>query len=536
MKIIHKLVLLIAIGFLGGVLISGIGLSRLSSLNDDIHEVMNNTLPSFNVLNTTNIAFLELRLMMRQHVLTKDLSEKGALEAQIKEKEKFINDTFGKYEMLASDATDEAMYRKVKQDIDEYEQQSEKTLSFSRQNQESDAIRELDLLADMAKNVSASLSEGVRYNEQMARATNEQDEKNYESARWILISTTIVTVGLLSIIGWLIYRQVARGLTSAQKTIGRIKDSLDFTLRADVQGNDEISEVLRNFNSLIQHLQNSLREILQHVDQVASTATKLQDSAERVSEGSNTQNASTSHMAASIEEMTVSINHVGDQAQMTSQQSNQVGHKAEDGQEVIAKTVKDIHSIADAVEAAAADIRQLDEKSHEITNVISIISSVADQTNLLALNAAIEAARAGEQGRGFAVVADEVRSLAARTAASTREINEMVTSIQTVSSAAVKRMEDAIARVAQGVQGASAASDTMEEIVRVASESLALVADISNAIREQGAATNSIAQQVENVALMVEENSHAAQQTSEQANQLASISDAMKNVVTAYHL
>lgn len=152
------------------------------------------------------------------------------------------------------------------------------------------------------------------------------------------------------------------------------------------------------------------------------------------------------------------------------------------------------------------------------------------------MNAAIEAARAGEQGRGFAVVADEVRSLAARTAASTREINEMVTSIQTVSSAAVKRMEDAIARVAQGVQGASAASDTMEEIVRVASESLALVADISNAIREQGAATNSIAQQVENVALMVEENSHAAQQTSEQANQLASISDAMKNVVTAYHL
>ena len=536
MKIIHKLVLLIAIGFIGGVLISGIGLSRLSALNDDMRAVMNNTVPSFNVLNTTNIAFLELRMMMRQHVLTQDAAEKQALESKIADKGKFINDTLAKYQPLIADATDEAMYRKVKDEIEEYITQSVKTLEFSRQHLDQDAIREMNLLAGIAVDVSASLSEGVRYNEQIAHATAEADEKNYESARWMLIGTTTVTVGVLAIIGWLIYLQVHRGLDTAQKTIGRIKDTLDFTLRADVQGHDEISEVLRNFNSLVQHLQGSLKEILQRVDQVASTSFKLQDTAGRVSEGSSSQNTSTSHMAASVEEMTVSINHVGDQAQMTSQQSNEVGRKAEAGQEVIEQTVNDIHSIADAVEAAAADIRQLDEKSHEIANVIGIISSVAEQTNLLALNAAIEAARAGEQGRGFAVVADEVRSLAARTASSTKEINEMVSSIQMVSSAAVKRMEDAIERVAQGVQGAGAASATMEEIVRVASESLALVADISNAIREQGAATNSIAQQVENVALMVEENSQAANQTSEQANELASISDAMKQVVNAYRL
>ncbi len=536
MKIIHKLFLLIAIGFLGGVLISGIGLSRLSTLNDDMRHIMNNTVPSFNVLNTTNIGFLELRMMMRQHVLTQNAAEKQALESKIAEKEAFINETFKQYETLITDATDKAMYQKVKENIEEYEQQSAKTLEFSRQHLDQEAIREMNLLAGIAVDVSAALKEGVQYNEQLARASAVEDEKNYVSARWMLIGTTLATVGVLGVIGWLIYLQVHRGLDMAQKTIGRIKDSLDFTLRADVHGKDEISEVLRNFNSLIQHLQGSLKEILERVDQVASTAFKLQDSAGRVSEGSNSQNASTSHMAASVEEMTVSINHVGDQAQMTSQQSNEVGHKAEMGQEVIEKTVNDIHSIAEAVEAAATDIRQLDEKSHEISNVIGIISSVAEQTNLLALNAAIEAARAGEQGRGFAVVADEVRSLAARTASSTKEINEMVSSIQIGSSAAVKRMEDAIERVAQGVQGAGAASETMEEIVRVASESLALVADISNAIREQGAATNSIAQQVENVALMVEENSQAARQTSEQADELASISDAMKEVVNTYRL
>ncbi len=354
MKIIHKLVLLIAIGFIGGVLISGIGLSRLSALNDDMRAVMNNTVPSFNVLNTTNIAFLELRMMMRQHVLTQDAAEKQALESKIADKGKFINDTLAKYQPLIADATDEAMYRKVKDEIEEYITQSVKTLEFSRQHLDQDAIREMNLLAGIAVDVSASLSEGVRYNEQMAHATAEADEKNYESARWMLIGTTTVTVGVLAIIGWLIYLQVHRGLDTAQKTIGRIKDTLDFTLRADVQGHDEISEVLRNFNSLVQHLQGSLKEILQRVDQVASTSFKLQDTAGRVSEGSSSQNASTSHMAASVEEMTVSINHVGDQAQMTSQQSNEVGRKAEAGQEVIEQTVNDIHSIADAVEAAAA--------------------------------------------------------------------------------------------------------------------------------------------------------------------------------------
>lgn len=536
MKIVHKLILLILVGFIGCVSISAIGFSRLSHSNEDMRGVIDNTLPSFNILNTTNINFLQLRLMMRAHVLSDNLTEKQQLEGKITAKEKELNDNFARYQQVISDSVDEQMYRKVKDEIANYEKQSEITFQFSRNNDRVNAVRELDKLAAIAMDVSTSLADGVKYNEKLAQDKNLISQQDYASAKWILAAATISITGFLALIGWFIYRQISTGLHNAQITISRIENSLDFTLRAEVKGNDEISLMLKAFNQLVGRMQGNLRELLQGVEKVADNAAHLQVSARRVSDGSFSQNASTSHMAASVEEMTVSINHVADQAKMTSEQSNEVGVKAEAGQDVIAHTVDNIHAIAGAVDNAAQDIKQLEEKGREIESVINIIRAVAEQTNLLALNAAIEAARAGEQGRGFAVVADEVRSLAARTATSTKEISEIINAIQNVSASAVRRMQEATDKVSLGVQGAGQANDTMEEICRVATESVSLVADISHAIREQGAATNAIAQQVENVAQMVDENTQAANETSDLANELASISDDMKRVVTAYSL
>jgi methyl-accepting chemotaxis protein len=536
MKIAHKLIILIVVGFIGSVLISSIGFLRLSDLNRDMRTVMDNTLPSFNILSSTETNFLELRLLMRAHVLTTDMTEKQQLESKIIDKEQQLKNRLMQYERYISDPQDEVMYRKVKSDIESYEQQSDITFDFSRKNDTENAVHELAKLAGMANEVSSSLEAGVQYNEKLARDEDKRNQENYESAKWILSISTLAVTGFLALIGWFTYKQINNGLRSAQITISRIENSLDFTLRAEVSGNDEISVMLKAFNQLIIRMQTNLRELLQGVEKVAISADSLQASAHRVSEGSSSQNASTSHMAASVEEMTVSINHVADQAKTTSDQSNEVGNKAEAGQGVIAHTVDNIHAIAGAVDNAAQDIKQLEAKGREIESVINIIRAVAEQTNLLALNAAIEAARAGEQGRGFAVVADEVRSLAARTATSTKEISEIINAIQSVSASAVKRMQEATEKVELGVEGAGQANDTMEEICRVATESVSLVADISHAIREQGAATNAIAQQVENVAQMVDENTQAANETADLANDLSVISSEMKRVVTAYRL
>lgn len=536
MKIIHRLILLIVVGLLGSITIAGVGYTRLGGLNTDMRNIMDNTLPSLNTLNTANSEFLLLRVLIRAHIMSTSDTDMQKLDLRISDSRSALERELTKYQGLFSDDKDRALFMKSKEGIGQYLVLADKALALSRANKNEEADAAVDQLANLADSISTDLNANISYNEELAGAADKIGQANFESAKWFLISVSVVTALILIVIGLMIYKQVHNGLSSAQNTIGKIKDTLDFTLRADAQGSDEISEVLRSFNGLIQHLQNSLRDILAGVEKVSTTANQLQNSAERVSEGSSSQNASTSHMAASVEEMTVSINHVADQARTTSDQSNEVGRKAEAGQDVIAKTVNNIHDIAEAVESAAGDIRQLDEKGREIESVINIISSVAEQTNLLALNAAIEAARAGEQGRGFAVVADEVRSLAARTATSTKEISDIITAIQSVSSSAVKRMGEAITKVEQGVQGAGSANDTMSEICRVAAESVSLVEDISHAIREQGAATNSIAQQVENVAQMVEENSQAANETSRQANELTRVSDSMKQIVNAYRL
>lgn len=536
MKIVHKLILLILVGFLGNATISFVGFSQLSGINNDMSIVMDNTLPSFNILNHVDKMFLDSRIAIRAHVMATSADKKTKLEERFRKDMKTALDLLSQYEQFISDETDRANYQQVKSDVEQYNKESETTLLLSNENKNEEAILNIERLSTIATQTSSSIDDSVKYNETLARNLNAKDHENYQKSKWVLMASSIAITGFLALIGWFIYRQLHNGLEIAQTTISRIEHSLDFTLRADVHGNDEISQMLKTFNQLISRMQNNLREILGSVEKVADNAAQLQLSAQRVSEGSSSQNASTSHMAASVEEMTVSINHVADQAKTTSDQSNEVGRKAEDGQEVIAHTVDNIHAIAVAVDNAAQDIKQLEDKGREIESVINIIRAVAEQTNLLALNAAIEAARAGEQGRGFAVVADEVRSLAARTATSTKEISEIIKAIQNVSSSAVKRMQEATLKVEQGVSGAGLANGTMEEICRVATESVSLVADISHAIREQGAATDSIAQQVENVAAMVDENTQAANETASLASDLARISDEMKGIVSAYRL
>lgn len=536
MKIVHKIVLLILVGFFGNLTISGVGIGQLSGINDDMLLVMDRTLPSFNLLNDVNKNFLDSRIAILANIITNDSEKKDAEMTRFHSDIKKIADNLKLYEQLIPNDSLRLNFKNVHSMIEQYIKESEVTLSLSNDYRAQEAKTNNEKLITVENNIISLLNKMVNDSETAARDLNTKDHENYIKARSILIISSIAITILLALIGWFIYRQLSFGLYVAQSTISRIENSLDFTLRADVKGNDEISIILRAFNKLIERMQINLRELLSSVEQVANNATQLQTSAHNVSEGSSSQNASTSHMAASVEEMTVSINHVADQAKLTSDQSNAVGNKAAEGQKVIANTVDNIYAIARSVENAAQDIQQLEGKGREIESVINIIGDVAAQTNLLALNAAIEAARAGEQGRGFAVVADEVRSLAARTATSTKEISNIIKAIQTVSTSAVKRMQEATSKVAEGVSGAGLANETMEEIYHVAIESVSLVEDISHAIKEQGAATNSIAQQVENVAQMVDENSLAANETASLANGLAQISSAMRKVVSAYHL
>jgi methyl-accepting chemotaxis protein len=225
-------------------------------------------------------------------------------------------------------------------------------------------------------------------------------------------------------------------------------------------------------------------------------------------------------MAAAIEELSVSTTHISDQGGNAKRIANDSRSNAEEGAQVVNKTVTGLLTTAQEIESASAEVSRLGEDASRISDIVKVIKEIADQTNLLALNAAIEAARAGEQGRGFAVVADEVRKLAERTAGATNEINQMSSKIGEVAAHALRGMDKVVNTTRQGVSDAETAQSSIALIQKNFAEVSDVIDEISGSLTEQTAAATELAQNTERVSSMAEGNSGAAQGLLNLANEL----------------
>jgi methyl-accepting chemotaxis protein len=363
------------------------------------------------------------------------------------------------------------------------------------------------------------------------------DNASLKKLIWVSIIASIALQFILWYLCNLIMRKfVSDPVGKMQEAIITISKSGDFTSRVKVTSNDEIGNTVNSFNELVGNLQSSFRTVHEGIEQVAISSHSLSLSAHEVANSSKQQNESALSMAATVQQVTVSIGLVSEGASEALKLAKDSGKLSDQGSEIILRAAEEMKKIANTVRATSETIQNLGEQSTRISSIVQVINEIADQTNLLALNAAIEAARAGEQGRGFAVVADEVRKLAERTSKATQEVSKMIETIQEASRSAVDGMMVTVTQVDGGAALAQQAGDAINLIKIESNQVLDTVNNISSALVEQAKASEDIASNIEQIAQMTERNSAAAEQTAGAAMQLEALAVDMRATVNRFKI
>ena len=310
----------------------------------------------------------------------------------------------------------------------------------------------------------------------------------------------------------------------------------NLTKRVPVHGTDEIAILGGYFNQFIEKLQGMISKVAHVTDKVASASVELSATAEEISKGTDTLTSRASQTAAAVEEMNATVSQVAQNSGKAATLAQETVKTAKDGGSVVSDTISGMQQLSDAVSSSATIISELGKSSDQIGEIVRVIEDIADQTNLLALNAAIEAARAGEQGRGFAVVADEVRKLAERTTKATKEIGDMIRQIQQDTRGAVESMQQGTVKVTSGVDLVNKTGEALARIVEMVSESADMIRQIAVASEEQSVATQQIANDIENVAKVTKESASGANESAKASHDLSQLATELQGIVGSFKL
>ncbi len=350
-----------------------------------------------------------------------------------------------------------------------------------------------------------------------------------------------ITLLLGCLLALLIGHRIAHPISLLATNMDDVANSMDITKRIQLDDkatalNKEAGETARAFNGLLNNLQTTLREVLANADKVNQSVTILSGAAGEVATRSEEQSSAATSMASSMEQSSANLAELANNASYLDAHARDYGALSNQGAQIIHSAGDEMRAIAATVRKGADAIAALGQQSNQISAIVQVIKEIADQTNLLALNAAIEAARAGEAGRGFAVVADEVRKLAERTGQSTQQITNMIGAILAQSRDAVTSMDETVRKVDSGLRMAEEAGSAITRISSGNSQLVGGVDQISNALHQQNQAYQDIARHVERIADMTEENSHAAKDTARIATDLEALSTAMRTAVNRFQV
>jgi methyl-accepting chemotaxis protein len=397
-------------------------------------------------------------------------------------------------------------------------------------DQDSKIAEQVDKIESGMDKVVASMQKKMKLSD---------DEFDSDVKRAIFQTLIIGLIGVLLQAGlatWLM-RTIMKPVDSLRLMLMDISQGEgDLTKRLDDTTKDELAEISKYFNLFVGKLHSIISQISSTSTQVAAASSQLNTTAEQIATGAEEVAAQSGTVATAGEEMSATSGDIAQNCQMAAEGAQRASQAASNGAEVVDRTVAVMGQIAAKVQESARTVESLGARSDQIGDIIGTIEDIADQTNLLALNAAIEAARAGEQGRGFAVVADEVRALAERTTRATKEIGEMIKAIQRETKGAVTAMEQGVHQVEAGTEEAAKSGQALQDILAQINDVAMQVSQVATAAEEQTATTGEISNNMQQITEVVQQTSRGAHESATAAAQLNGNAEELQRLVKQFTL
>jgi len=411
---------------------------------------------------------------------------------------------------------------------------AERELQYKRERRDKDA---LDVTRTRAQPAFTAADEAINnfviYVAKSKEMTDKHQHAVVADAQKIIIGLSIVGMA----IGVLVTGSISRSVSgSVARIISAIQELAANNLAiADLEmSQDEIGKAGLALNEMKNELREMIQSIAGTADHVASASEEISSSAEQQVQSSAHQKDETAQVATALQEMSSTVMQVSENSSRAAEASRKAAETARRGGCIVDQTLAKMQIIAESVRSTAGRVAELGKSSDQIGRIIGVINDIADQTNLLALNAAIEAARAGEQGRGFAVVADEVRKLAERTTTATKEIAQMIETVQKETKLAVGAMEQGTQQVEEGVQTTGKAGEALKEIIQMSELVGDMITHIATAATEQSTATEQINNSMEQIANLVKESAQGAQQSAHACQDLSGLAFELQKIVSNF--
>ena len=522
----------------GGILILALlfCIAQIQRVGGETRAIIENWLPSVQAVGKISQERLRYRVRSLEYMLPGSADERTKVEKSLGKLDDDLQELLKSYQPLVSGPAEQKILDDVVKAVNAYKAVVLEGIALSKAGKEEEAQQlRRGAWVDKANQLRDRTDELSKFNRAGADGAAAEAMDGVASAIRGGVMALLVGVVIALVASFFLARRISRRLEGSVEIARRIASG-DLTGRVPPGSNDEVGRLVTALGEMQNELRATIGKTVKGAMEISNAAQGLNQTVKQMESSVTVQSSASSAIAANVEQLTVSINHVSDSTGDAARWAADSDVQATSGRETVERLVAEIHRVSEVVGDAARKIGELETESERISNIVGVIKDIAEQTNLLALNAAIEAARAGEHGRGFAVVADEVRKLSERTAQSTGEISRMVASIQESTRQVVQGIESGVDAVQGSVENAKQAGETIAHLQEEARRVAEIVGDVANALQEQSAASTDVARKVEDIATHAEETNAAANETARAAELLDRVAGEMRQEVSRFRL